>query len=70
MLRQSAVDMENSEPFLDKSDGYTIFYKSRKDCALLTCILILSHGLSFGIGYNLGNILTNEYNCGGSESMF
>lgn len=69
MLRQTAVDMENKEPFFDRSDGYTMFYKSRKDCALFVCILVLSHGLSFGIGYNLGNILTNENNCDGSDTF-
>ena len=45
MLRQTAVDMENTE-MINKDDGYSMFYHSKKKnlglgCCLILCILFL-----------------------------
>ena len=41
MLRQTAVDMENTEALINKDDGYSMFYHSRRKNLGLGCCLIL-----------------------------
>ena len=69
MLRQTAVDMENSENLLD---GETIVYNSRCNnnrCNDLFkgCCLILSYSFLVGLGFFIG---INANSCDGSSSFF
>ena len=66
MMRHTAIDMENSENLLGPS-GNSLFCKSRRKCITLSCILILSHLLTYGIGFTTGNIMNN---CDGSQNKF
>ncbi len=68
MMRHTAVDMENTENLLlDKGDGYSLSYNSRKKCIGTFCLLFLSHGLTYGLGFYNGYKVSN---CDGSESLF
>ncbi len=67
MMRHTAVDMENSENLLDKDDGHPLFYNSRKKCVMTACLLILSYGLSYGLGVYTGY---KANNCDGSGLTF
>tara|TARA_B100000530_G_scaffold306446_1_gene230487 strand:+ start:410 stop:613 length:204 start_codon:yes stop_codon:yes gene_type:complete len=67
MMEHTSVYMENSENLLDKDDGNPLFYNSRKKCVMTACLLILSYGLSYGLGVYTGY---KANNCDGSESLF
>ena len=68
MMRHTTVDMENTENLLlDNSGGIPLFYNSRKKCFMTACLLILSYGLSYGLGVYTGYRMDD---CGGSESLF
>jgi hypothetical protein len=67
MMEHTSVYMENSENLLDKDDGNPLFYNSRKKCVMTACLLILSYGLSYGLGVYTGYRMDD---CGGSESLF
>lgn len=64
MLRQTAVDMENSQNLLD---GETIVYNSMsKDLCKGFCIL-LSYSFLVGLGFYIG---INANSCDGSNGLF
>ena len=64
MLRQTAVDMENSENLLD---GETIVYNHGKKYLVGGCCLVISYGISFALGFFSGY---NSNICDGSWSFF
>ena len=66
MMEHTSVYMENSENLLDPSEN-PLFYNSRKKCVMTACLLILSYGLSYGLGVYTGY---KANNCDGSESLF
>jgi len=68
MLRQTAVDMENTEDLLSKNDGYSIFYESRRKNLGLGCCLILSYSFFYVLGFYGGYM--SEGKCNGSDSLF
>ena len=67
MLRQTAVDMENTEAFISKDDGYSLFYKSRKKNLGLGCGLILSYTFFYVLGFYGGYV--SEGGCDGSTNL-
>lgn len=68
MLRQTAVDMENTEDLLSKNDGYSMFYNSRRKNLGLGCCLILSYSFFYVLGFYGGYM--GEGKCDGSDSLF
>ena len=65
MMRHTAVDMENSENLLGPSEDS--FFYSRKKCVVTACLLILSYGLSYGLGVYTGY---KANDCDGSGLTF
>ena len=65
-MRHTTVDMENSENLLDPS-GNPLFYNSRKKCVMTACLLILSYGLSYGLGVYTGY---KANDCDGSSIFY
>ena len=65
MMRHTAVDMENSENLLGPSED-SLFY-SRKKCVVTACLLILSYGLSYGLGVYTGY---KANDCDGSSIFY
>lgn len=53
MLRQSAVDMENSQSLLSPEESNSV-HMFRQKYLCISCILILSHGLSISLGFFAG----------------
>ena len=53
-MRQSAVDMENTENLLEGEDAYTVVYKSRKKHLTMICFLCISYGMFFSLGFYAG----------------
>ena len=68
MLRQTAVDMENTEELLSKDDGYSTFDESRRKNFGLGCCLILSYSFFYVLGFYGGYM--SEGKCDGSYSLF
>ena len=71
MLRQTAVDMENTENtthLLNREDGYSVFYNSRRKNLGLGCCLILSYSFFYVLGFYGGYM--SEGRCDGSYSLF
>lgn len=66
MMEHTSVYMENSENLLNTNVN-SLFYNSRKKCVMTACLLILSYGLSYGLGVYTGY---KANDCGGSESLF
>lgn len=74
MMRKSvAVDMEQSENFLDMNDGESVryFYTSKYRGFQLCCTLIITHLITTGLGV-YGGILMCEFgeiecSCDGSN---
>ena len=66
MMEHTSVYMENSENLLDPS-GNPLFYNSRKKCVMAACLLILSYGLSYGLGVYTGYRMDD---CNGSGLTF
>ena len=66
MMEHTSVYMENSENLLDQS-GNPLFYNSRKKCVMAACLLILSYGLSYGLGVYTGYRMDD---CDGSGLTF
>lgn len=64
MLRQTAVDMENSQNLLD---GETFVYNHRGKYLVGGCCLIISYGIFFTLGFFSG---LNSNVCDGSWSFF
>ena len=64
MLRQTAVDMENTEVMINKDDGYSMFYESRIKNLGLGCCLILSYTFFYVLGFYGGYM--SEDKCDGS----
>ena len=64
MLRQTAVDMENSQNLLD---GETIVYNSRCNSLFKGCCLVLSYTFLVGLGFYIG---FNANSCDGSNGIF
>ena len=67
MLRQTAVDMENTEALINKDDGYSIFYDSRRKNLGLGCCLILSYTFFYVLGFYGGYM--SEGRCDGSTNL-
>ena len=67
MLRQTAVDMENSEQLLKSGDAETLIYKHRGRCMMKTCCLFISYLMFFGLGGYIGYYANN---CDGSGLFF
>ena len=67
MLRQTAVDMENTEALISKDDGYSMFYESRKKNLGLGCCLILSYTFFYVLGFYGGYM--SEEKCDGSTNL-
>ena len=65
-MEHTSVYMENSENLLNTNVN-SLFYNSRKKCVMTACLLILSYGLSYGLGVYTGY---KANDCGGSESLF
>jgi len=63
MLRQTAVDMENTEDLISKDDGYSMFYDSRRKNLGLGCCLILSYTFFYVLGFYGGYM--SEERCDG-----
>ena len=68
MLRQTAVDMENTEELISKEDGYSLFYESRRKNLGLGCCLILSYSFFYALGFYGGYMKDGK--CDGSHSLF
>jgi len=67
MLRQTAVDMENTEAMISKDDGYSMFYDSRRKNLGLGCCLILSYTFFYVLGFYGGYM--SEGRCDGSNNL-
>ena len=63
-MRQSAVDMENTQNLLEGEDAHTIIYKSRKKYLTMICFLGISYAMFFSLGFYAGYM--NEV-CDGSK---
>ena len=63
MFRQSAVDMENSETLLMDDPDVSV-YNARAKYLGVVCVLVLSHGLVFSLGFYGGYLVS----CDGSDS--
>jgi hypothetical protein len=68
MLRQTAVDMENTEELISKDDGYSLFYASRRKNLGLGCCLILSYSFFYVLGFYGGYM--SDGMCDGSNNLF
>ena len=53
MMKQSAIDMENSENLLEEGTE-NIVYNSRQKYMIGTCCLFISYGMVFGLGFFVG----------------
>jgi hypothetical protein len=52
-MKQSAIDMENSENLLEGGTE-NIVYNSRQKYMIGTCCLFISYGMVFGLGFFVG----------------
>ena len=66
MMEHTSVYMENSENLLNTNVN-SLFYNSRKKCVMTACLLILSYGLSYGLGVYTGYRMDD---CDGSGLTF
>ena len=51
-MRQTAVDMENTENLMG-NDGYSGAYNARRKHLVITCCLLMSYGVVFLLGFYL-----------------
>jgi hypothetical protein len=59
MLRQSAVDMENSQNLLGEGVDGSV-YQARAKYLGITCCLILSYGMFFSLGFYEGYLASYD----------
>ena len=60
-MRRTAADMENTLNLLPFEESNSV-YKKRRKCLGISCLIILTHGVIFSIGY-----FTGYNNCDGSN---
>jgi len=65
MIRQSAVDMENSENLLGEDPNVSV-YNARAKYIGITCCLILSYGMFFSLGFYEGSVISCDGSLDGS----
>lgn len=61
MMRQTAVDMENSENLIKINDGYSeVYFTKTRKCKCPFFILIISHLLLYGFGFYSGYLYSEN----------